>query len=51
MLKQRLRVIVAVEAGLAGPGSDGGSHLIIIILAWGAQPPAVDVDKETSLVL
>lgn len=48
VFEQRSHVIVAVEAGLAGPGSDGGGYLIIIVFAWGVQPPTVDVDKGTS---
>lgn len=50
VFEQHSHVIVAVKAGLAGPGSDGGGYLIIIVFAWGVQPPTVDVDKGTSLI-
>lgn len=48
VFEQRSHVIVAVEAGLAGPGLNGGGYLIIIVFAWGMQPPTVDVDRGTS---
>lgn len=46
VFEQRSRVIVAVQAGLAGPGSHRGGYLIIIVLAWRVQPPSVDVDRD-----
>lgn len=42
-------VICAVQAGLAGPGSDGDACLFIVILAFRMKPPAVKVRQTGQL--